>query len=127
MFDAGLVEMLLVAVVALLVVGPERLPGIARKAGYWVGKARRFIANARTEMEGEFRSSEMRDMLNKQESEIQELRSILTDAKTSIEDPLKELREKTNIEQDLADPVRALSQGELEAKPSDQSDKPASS
>ncbi|MCM2321560.1 MAG: Sec-independent protein translocase protein TatB, partial [Pseudomonas sp.] len=38
MFDVGFSELLLVALVALLVLGPERLPGAARTAGLWIGR-----------------------------------------------------------------------------------------
>jgi sec-independent protein translocase protein TatB len=39
MFDVGLQELILIMVIALLVVGPKRLPGLARKAGFWLGSA----------------------------------------------------------------------------------------
>lgn len=45
MFDIGFWELILIAVVALVVVGPERFPGMVKKAGYWVGQFRR-MANA---------------------------------------------------------------------------------
>lgn len=45
MFDIGFWEIVLIAVVALVVVGPERFPGMVKKAGYWVGQFRR-MANA---------------------------------------------------------------------------------
>lgn len=77
MFDAGFLEMLLIGVIALLVVGPERLPGIARKVGRFVGKARRFVASTRADIERELRTEEMRDMLGKQEEEIRELRDLM--------------------------------------------------
>jgi len=45
MFDIGFWELVLIAVVALVVVGPERFPGMMKKAGYWIGQFRR-MANA---------------------------------------------------------------------------------
>jgi sec-independent protein translocase protein TatB len=44
MFDIGFWEMAFIGVIALVVIGPERLPGVARTAGLWVGKARRMPA-----------------------------------------------------------------------------------
>ena len=44
MFDFGFSEMLVIGVIALVVLGPERLPVVARTAGEWVGKAQRFVA-----------------------------------------------------------------------------------
>lgn len=77
MFDAGFLEMLLIGVIALLVIGPERLPGIAAKAGRMVGKARAFVAATRSDIERELKTEEMRGLLSKQEKEIQELRDIM--------------------------------------------------
>lgn len=90
MFDAGFLEILLIGVIALLVVGPERLPGLARKAGRFVGKARAFVANTRADIERELRTEEMQSMLQKQEEEIRELRDLMhkktDDIRHSIED-----------------------------------------
>ncbi len=47
MFDIGFWELSLLALVALLVVGPERLPKLARTAGLWLGKGRRLINSVR--------------------------------------------------------------------------------
>jgi len=43
MFDVGFWELALIGVVALIIVGPERLPGVVRTAGRWVGKGRRIL------------------------------------------------------------------------------------
>lgn len=51
MFDIGFSELFLIVVVALLVVGPERLPGLIRTAGQWVGRAQRIARDLRTELE----------------------------------------------------------------------------
>lgn len=53
MFDIGFWELVLITTVALLVVGPERLPGVARETGKWIGKLKRFIYHARREIERE--------------------------------------------------------------------------
>ncbi len=61
MFDIGFWELVVVAIVALLVVGPERLPGLARDAGIWIGKVRRFINNTKREIESELRITENKE------------------------------------------------------------------
>ncbi|MGB3918923.1 twin-arginine translocase subunit TatB [Thiothrix litoralis] len=98
MFETSFFEMLLIGVVALLVIGPERLPGLARKAGRLLGKAKAFIATTRTDLERELRTEEMRSMLNKQEDEIRALRDLMqqntTDVRHSIEDATKPHDEK---------------------------------
>lgn len=77
MFESSFLEMLVIGVVALLVIGPERLPGLARKVGRWLGKARAFIATTRSDIEREIRAEEMRSMLSRQEEEIRELRNLM--------------------------------------------------
>ncbi|MDQ5769183.1 Sec-independent protein translocase protein TatB [Thiothrix subterranea] len=99
MFESSFLEMLVVGVIALLVIGPERLPGLARKAGRLLGKARAFIATTRTDIERELRTEEMRGMLSRQEEEIRELRNLMQqntqDVRHSIEDATKPHDEKS--------------------------------
>lgn len=51
MFDIGLMEILLVLIIALLVIGPERMPEVARKIGQFVGKTKRFINTMKEDSE----------------------------------------------------------------------------
>lgn len=51
MFDFGFSEMIIVGVVALVVLGPERLPVVARTAGEWIGKAQRFVAQVKSDID----------------------------------------------------------------------------
>jgi len=78
-FDIGFWEIFLILVLALLVVGPERLPGAARKAGYWIGRARRYIEGVRDEVASEFDVSELKRMVHNQEIMINDLRSQLNE------------------------------------------------
>lgn len=94
MFDAGFLEMLLIGVIALLVIGPDRLPGIASKVGRWIGKARAFVANTRSDIERELRTEEMRQLLNKQESEIRELRDIMQERTEGVRKEMEEAGEQ---------------------------------
>jgi len=81
MFDSGFLEMLVIGVIALLVVGPERLPGVATKAGKMVGKMKAFIATTREDIEKELRAEELQNMLSKQKEEISELRDMMQSTK----------------------------------------------
>lgn len=62
MFDIGFWELAVVAVVALLVVGPERMPGMIRTAGQWAGKLQRMARELRTEIEREAVSPEFKKL-----------------------------------------------------------------
>jgi|APFre7841882724_1041349.scaffolds.fasta_scaffold87710_1 sec-independent protein translocase protein TatB len=66
MFDIGFWELVLIAVVALLVIGPERLPKVARMAGLWMGRARRTLASVKEEIDRELKAQELKEILEKQ-------------------------------------------------------------
>ncbi|MCP5324773.1 MAG: twin-arginine translocase subunit TatB [Oceanospirillaceae bacterium] len=63
MFDIGFSELLLVGVIALIVLGPERLPKAARSVGMFFGKIRRMLSNIQQEMEQEIRNQELQEKL----------------------------------------------------------------
>lgn len=64
MFDIGFTELLLVGLVALIVLGPERLPGAARTAGLWIGRIKRSFLSIKTEVEREIGADEIRRQLH---------------------------------------------------------------
>lgn len=64
MFDIGFTELLLVGLVALFVLGPERLPGAVRTTGLWIGRAKRSFANIKAEVEREIGADEIRRQLH---------------------------------------------------------------
>ena len=76
MFDIGALELIMIGVVALLVVGPERLPKLARTAGLWVGRARRAFASVKDEIDREIKADELKEILRKQ-AESNPLESII--------------------------------------------------
>lgn len=65
MFDIGFGELLLLAIVALIVVGPERLPKLVRVTGLWIGRANASIQSIRSEISQELRAEELKQALNK--------------------------------------------------------------
>ncbi|AEG02923.1 Sec-independent protein translocase protein TatB [Methylomonas methanica] len=86
MFDVGFSELVMVGLIALLVIGPERLPKAARIAGYWLGKTRSAIANVKAEIKQELHAEEMRQLLNQQESIASELQQIASETETVVDD-----------------------------------------
>ena len=69
MFDIGFWELCLIAIVALLILGPERLPIAARTAGLWIGKARRMIGSVKSEIDRELQLDEVRKRLKEEEQD----------------------------------------------------------
>lgn len=122
MFEAGLSEILLILIIALIVIGPERLPGVARKVGYWVGKARTYFNSVRSDIERELRADELRQMLAKQEQEIRELKNIMRDTAQDIEQEARDTEYLVKAIDDTSKPASispppALPDAQSDAKP----------
>lgn len=62
MFDVGFWELALIGIVALLIIGPQRLPGAAHTAGLWIGKGRRMLRDAKADIDRELRAQNVADM-----------------------------------------------------------------
>lgn len=104
MFDIGFFELILIGVVALLVIGPERLPMVARKAGMWAGRARRFVGSVKRDIEQEIRAEEYKQLLDDQ--------NLKNPVHEIIEDTRKEL---TDIRKETESAVESV--GDSEKKP----------
>jgi len=70
MFDLGFLELVICGVIALLILGPERLPGAARTAGQWIGRARRMTRQFTDEIDRQIKADEIREQLRKENSAI---------------------------------------------------------
>ena len=73
MFDIGFSELVVIAVVALVVIGPERLPKVARTAGLLLGRAQRYVSAVRADIDREMQL----DDLKKLQAEMQESASAI--------------------------------------------------
>lgn len=62
MFDVGFSELVLIAVVAMIVIGPERLPKVARTAGALLGRMQRYVANVKSEVEREMQFEDLKKL-----------------------------------------------------------------
>ena len=83
MFEVGFSELCMIGLVALLVIGPERLPKVARLAGFWIGKTRSMVANVKSEIHAELQAEEMRQLLQSQ-SGLEELQNFQEEFKQTI-------------------------------------------
>ncbi|RNF83766.1 twin-arginine translocase subunit TatB [Lysobacter psychrotolerans] len=77
MFDIGFSELFVVALVALVVLGPERLPKAARFAGLWVRRARAQWYSVKAELENELAADELKRSLQATQAELREARDSL--------------------------------------------------
>ena len=85
MFDIGFWELTIIAIVALIVIGPDKLPGVARTAGKWVGRTRRFVNQVKTDIDREVRQDELRKMLEK-ESGLNDIKETLNTDQYNFEE-----------------------------------------
>ena len=85
MFDVGFQELTLIGVIALIVVGPERLPKMARTLGLWMGKVRYYVGQVKSDIEREVRAQELKEMLDKPARELDDLKSVAEEAKGTLD------------------------------------------
>ena len=95
MFDIGMFEMIMIGVIALLVLGPERMPEAARAAGRWVGKARRFITGIKQDVSSQLSVSEL--------NELRQLRNDLSAAQNDLNQFRQQASQTLNEEVKLED------------------------
>jgi len=85
MFDIGFWELAVIGVIALLVVGPDRLPALARNVGLWVGRIRRYVSHVKQDIERELHADEVRQLIEKPD-ELDGLRDIAKQTASVFED-----------------------------------------
>jgi sec-independent protein translocase protein TatB len=94
MFDIGWSELLVIAVVALIAIGPKELPGVLRMVGQWMGKARKMAAEFQGQFQEAMREAEMAD-LKKSFDEVKEAAAgftggnIMTSLQTDVGEALR--------------------------------------
>jgi sec-independent protein translocase protein TatB len=84
MFDVGFWELGIIALVALIVIGPERLPKVARTAGLWLGRGRRFISSVKADIDKEIKAQELKEILEKQAREANPVHEILEETRSDL-------------------------------------------
>lgn len=94
MFDISFMELLVISIVALIVIGPERLPAVARTVGHLYGRCRNFVYNIRTDIHNEMRMEELKEM----QSSVQETAQSIEDSVQQGVDRLKTTMTDTQIE-----------------------------
>ncbi|AUX61124.1 Sec-independent protein translocase protein TatB [Simonsiella muelleri] len=85
MFDFSFTEMLLAGVVALIVLGPERLPKVARFIGEWVGKIQRLATGVKSELTNHAEYTDLLNIKNQVQQTTQEIREDLRDFEEKIQ------------------------------------------
>lgn len=108
MLDIGFLELLLVGVVGLLVLGPERLPRAARTAGLWIGRIKRSVSGIQREITSQLEAEELRQKLKEQQSKL--------------DDSVKRARQGVESLGDSGKPTDAGSRNDNDARTSGEAD-----
>ena len=97
MFDIGFSELLLFGVIALIVLGPEKLPQAARTAGQWYAKIRRTISTLQSEIEAEFDLAETRQQMQNELAKIRQTEADMRREMAEMRGNIKEFESAQNL------------------------------
>ena len=103
MFDFSFSELLICFVIALVVLGPERLPGLVRTVGRWTGKARVYMRNLTAELERETQVSELKKQLEDAQRVLREQSQSFHAEATKLTDKFKSVQ---SLEPPVAKPLK---------------------
>lgn len=106
MFDLGFSELLVIGLVALVVIGPERLPKVARSAGQWLGKLNRYVSQVKQDIDRDIKLDELRKMQQDMKDSAQKY-EIMADetVRRTQEEVLDTAQQLQAIGQDATAPV----------------------
>lgn len=84
MFDIGFSELLVIGIVALLVIGPERLPKVARTVGGWLGKLNRYASQVKDDVNREMKLEELKKLQEEMRTSAQKYEILATEAEVGL-------------------------------------------
>jgi len=96
MFDVGFWELGLIGLISLLVIGPEKLPKVARLSGFWIGKTKSMVANVKAEISEELKAEELRQLMQQHITDENNLTTQAREVMDEISSASEEL--KTSVE-----------------------------
>lgn len=93
MFDVSFTELMLIGVVALVVIGPERLPKVARTVGHLLGRAQRYVSDVKSDIQREIDLEEVNKLKKQMDDAAQSLKASMNETASSLQQPLTEARD----------------------------------
>ena len=117
MFEIGFSELIVIGVVALIVIGPERLPKVARTAGHLYGRLQRYVSSVKTDISQEMRLDEMRRAGEEFKQSIESAASDVGQQATVVDDYLR--KELESVNQAVADVNRDVPEPAAQPAPVD--------
>ena len=95
MFDISFTELLVIGVIALVVIGPERLPKVARTIGHLVGRAQRYVGDVKSDIQREIELDELRKLKEQMQDAAQSVQSSLQNTEAALRQPLEAFEQST--------------------------------
>lgn len=90
MFDIGFSELMVIAVVALIVIGPERLPRVARTAGHLLGRLQRYVGDVKADINREMQLEDLKKLQQQVADQAKSMEASVSQHLTSVETELNE-------------------------------------
>ncbi len=115
MFDIGFSELLVIGIVALVVIGPEKLPKVARTLGHLLGRAQRYVNDVKSDINREIQLDELKKLQSQVSESARSLeasvRSEYDAARSAIEAPVEEVRSAVaDLESSASQPISAAAE-----------------
>ena len=104
MFDPSFLELIMICVVALLLLGPDRLPGAIKTIGLWIGRLRRSFNNIKREIEQEVGADEIRRQLRNEDimEKFNKTKSQVTESIDSVKKETESIKDDLNLTKEFA-------------------------
>lgn len=115
MFDVGFSELLVIALVALIVIGPERLPKVARTAGVLLGRLQRYVNDVKSDINREMQLDELKKIQEEVAVQTRDMQDSLTSEMRSVEDSLNQSIAPAETAPAQADETAAVAAGPAES------------
>jgi sec-independent protein translocase protein TatB len=96
MFDVGFSEIVLIAVVALVVIGPERLPKAARTMGLLFGRLQRYVGDVKADISREMELDELRKLQKQVQGAAQEFKTSVESAAQNVQQGVRSVEDQLN-------------------------------
>jgi len=107
MFDIGFSELLVIGIVALIVIGPQKLPGVARTVGHLLGRLQRYVADVKADINREIELEELRKMRDSMQKAASEMQSAVDTELTKTADELNKAAAGTPAPEPPAESAKA--------------------
>ena len=118
MFDIGFSEIVVIAVVALIVLGPERLPKAARTMGHLFGRLQRYVNDVKSDINREMELEELKKLQQEVKTAAQDIQQSVSSAASSVESGVRDVEAQLNAGASEAPAPPALPLAEPPAEPS---------